>query len=86
MNKNWLIASVVFVVILFGIGYLERYEYFKLAMGDGIELELRTNRYTNETDRLNGHGWNVVQTSDFWNDLHWNETHPPHTASLEDIK
>jgi len=74
--KNWLIAVGLFVVILSCVGYLDRYEYFKVDRGEGIEWEFRTNRYTNETDVLNNRGWYVVQTSKEWADLHWNKTHP----------
>jgi hypothetical protein len=63
-------------VILVAIGYLTRYEYFKIGRGEGIEVEFRTNRYTNETDALSNQGWYVVQTSKEWADSHWNRTHP----------
>ena len=59
-----------------GIAYWNRYEYFKIGRGDGIQIEFRTNRYTNETDALDNHGWRVTQTSKEWADLHWSRTHP----------
>ena len=74
-----IIAAIAFVT-----GYLTRYEYFKIGRGDGIEWELRTNRYTNETDALDNRGWHVAQTSEEWKVLHWNRTHP--LPPPEDIK
>lgn len=67
---------LVFVLSLISVGYLTRYEYFKVGRGEGLEAMFRTNRYTNETDMLRNDGWNVVQTSKQWADLHWNKTHP----------
>jgi hypothetical protein len=66
----------IIVVIIICFGYLNRYEYFKVGRGDGIEWEVRTNRYTNETDVLGNRGWYVAQTSEEWRVLHWNRTHP----------
>jgi hypothetical protein len=71
------ILSVLIIGLIVGsTAYLTRYEYFKIALGDGIEIELRTNRYTDETDALGNRGWRVVQTSEEWNTLHWNRSHP----------
>jgi hypothetical protein len=78
VKKRIVIAVGVLTVsaVLLYIVYLNRYEYFKIGSGDGIEWELRTNRYTNETDILTREGWRVAQTSKEWDDLHWNRTHP----------
>jgi hypothetical protein len=75
-NMKWLIALFLIVAVLFCVGYLTRYDYFKIGRGDGVEMEFRTNRYTNETDALDNHGWHVVQTGKEWSDLHWSKTHP----------
>ena len=76
VNKRPVLGISVILVALGVTAYLTRYEYFKISPGDGIELELRTNRYTNETDMLNNRGWGVVQTSEEWETRHWNRTHP----------
>jgi hypothetical protein len=74
--KGRMIVGILIVVALVGVGYLNRYEYFKLGRGEGSQVELRTNRFTNETDGLSNSGWHVVQTSQQWADEHWNKTHP----------
>src|ERR1700690_556118 len=78
MNTKRLTASFALVVVLFVIivAYFTRYEYFKVGRGEGLDVVLRTNRYTNETDLLTNRGWDVVQTPKQWADLHWNKTHP----------
>ena len=80
MKKATVLSILVIAIVAATAGYLSRYEYFKIGRGDGIELEFRTNRYTNETDALDNRGWRVVQTSKEWSDLHWNRTHPTGTA------
>jgi hypothetical protein len=77
-NTKRLMAFFVVVVVLFfiSVGYFTRYVYFKVGRGEGLNAVLRTNRYTNETDMLTNRGWEVVQTSKQWADLHWNKTHP----------
>jgi hypothetical protein len=70
------IAGIVAAAILGLVVYLTRYEYFSLALGDGVRIALRTNRWTGETDSLGVKGWHVVQTPDEWNKLHWSQTHP----------
>lgn len=80
--KKVVILGVLIIGFVVTVGYLNRYEYFKIGRGDGIEMELRTNRYTNETDALDNRGWHVVQTSKEWTDLHWNRTHPTVFDSL----
>jgi len=82
--KRATISGLV-IALAFVVAYLNRYKYFRIGRGDGIELEFRTNRFTNETDALDNHGWRVVQTPDDWRTLHWNATHPPHIASFDDI-
>lgn len=74
--KRQIMLGILVLVVLIGVGYLTRYEYFKLGRGDGIEMEFRTNRFTDETDALFNDGWHVVQTSKQWADHHWNRTHP----------
>lgn len=76
MKKRIVLGLLVIGVAMGAAGYWDRYEYFKIGRGEGIESEFRTNRYTNETDALGNHGWFVVQTSKEWSDLHWNRTHP----------
>jgi hypothetical protein len=76
MNKLFVLGILIILVSLGITGYLTRYEYFKIGRGDGIEMEFRTNRYTNETDALDNRGWRIVQTSKEWADLHWNRIHP----------
>ena len=74
--KRQIFLGTLMIVVLVGVGYLTRYEYFKVGRGDGIDLQFRTNRYTNETDALYNGGWEVIQTPKQWADLHWNKTHP----------
>lgn len=74
--KRQIVLGVLAVVVLVGLGWLNRYEYFKVGRGDGIQLEFRTNRYTDETDILRNDGWDIVQISAQWTNLHWNKTHP----------
>jgi hypothetical protein len=76
MKRPIVFSVLIIATILICVGYLSRYQYFKIGRGDGIELEFRTNRYTNETDALDNHGWRVVQTSKEWAEHHWNRTHP----------
>jgi hypothetical protein len=74
--KKQIISSVLIVAVLAGVAYLDRYEYFKLGHGEGVEFEFRTNRFTDETDALDSGGWHVIQTPKQWDDLHWNKLHP----------
>jgi hypothetical protein len=74
--KKLIVLSILILVVLLCVAYLDRYEYFKLGHGDGVEFEVRTNRFTDETDVLSVAGWRVVQTPKQWADEHWNKTHP----------
>lgn len=76
MRARLILGCLALGAISFSVAYLTRYEYFRIGRGDGIQLEFRTNRYTNETDVLNNTGWRVVQTSAEWTEHHWNRTHP----------
>ena len=85
MKIRTILGVSIVALVLFGVAYLNRYEYFKLSRGEGVEMEFRTNRYTNETDVLGNHGWYVAQTSQEWADHHWTRTHPiPEPAPLPD--
>ena len=50
------VAGIVAAAILVLGVYLTRYEYFSLALSDGVRIALRTNRWTNETDLLGAGG------------------------------
>jgi hypothetical protein len=76
MKLRILVAILIVAAIVIVAGYLNRYQYFKIGRGDGIDWEVRTNRFTNETDALGTHGWFVIQTSEEWKVLHWDRTHP----------
>lgn len=76
MKAKLILGFLTLGAILFSVAYLTRYEYFKVGRYVGVQLEFRTNRYTNETDGLNNTGWHVVQTSGEWADHHWKRTHP----------
>ena len=80
MKRRITFGILLIVAIVVTVGYLKRYEYFKIGRGDGIEIEFRTNRYTNETDALSNRGWYVAQTAKEWTVLHWNRTHPTDLA------
>lgn len=61
-----------FTIIVFGIGYFTRYQYFKTSAG----YTVRTNRWTEETDVLSSGGWRVVQTHEQFAIDRWMEKHP----------
>ena len=67
------------VLLLSTVLYLTRYKYFEAPAGgqQAALWAMRTNRWTNETDRLEAFsGWIVVQTHSQWKAEQWNATHP----------
>jgi len=79
-----LILSGLIVASALFVAYLNRYKYFRLERGDGIQSGFRTNRFTNETDMLGNSGWHVVQTPEQWRTSHWGATHTG-TSSFDDV-
>lgn len=77
--KRQIIAGILILAALAGLGcWWNRYTYFKLGSGEGVQFEYRTNRFTNETDALGRNGWRVIQTSKQWDWYKYQPVNPEH--------
>jgi hypothetical protein len=76
MTKNKIIVGIGLVASLAGTAYMNRFRYFKIGGGEGVERPLRTNVFSNETDMLTANGWKVVQSPRDWKWEHFIKTAP----------